>query len=69
MIIEVYEKKQLGKNSGGPKNIDMLYSKEELQDDFSKMKIISLEKKIITLNESEHHKGEAVVLRLIAVKP
>ena len=69
LILEVYEKKQLGKNSGGPKNIDMLYSKEELQDDFSKMKIISLEKKIITLNESEHHKGEAVVLRLIAVKP
>ena len=69
LILEVYEKKQLGKNSGGPQNIDMLYSKEELQDDFSKMKIISLEKKIITLNESEHHKGEAVVLRLIAVKP
>lgn len=69
LILEVYEKKQLGKNSGGPQNIDMLYSKEELQDDFSKMKIISLEKKIITLNESEHHRGEAVVLRLIAVKP
>jgi len=47
----------------------MLYSKEELKDDFNKMKIIVLEKKIITLNESVHHKGEAFVLRLIAVKP
>ncbi len=68
LILEVYEKEQLGKDSGGPKNIDMLYSKEELKNDFNNMKIIGLEKKVINLNESEHHKGEAVVLRLIAVK-
>ncbi len=69
LIPEVYEKEQLGKDSGGPRNIDMLYSKEELINDFNNMKIILLEKKIINLNESHHHKGEAVVLRLIAVKP
>ncbi len=69
LILEVYEKEQLGKDSGGPKNIDMLYSKEELKDDLKKMKIIIFEKKIITLNESEQHKGKAAVLRLIAVKP
>ncbi len=69
LILEVYEKEQLGKDSGGPQNIDMLYSEEELKNDFNNMKIIVLEKKIINLNESEHHKGEAVVLRLIAVKP
>jgi 2-polyprenyl-3-methyl-5-hydroxy-6-metoxy-1,4-benzoquinol methylase len=69
LILEVYEKEQLGKASGGPQNIDMLYSKEELKDDFVKMKIINLEKKIVILNESEQHKGEAAVLRLIAVKP
>jgi len=69
LIIEVYEKEQLGKDSGGPQNIDILYSKEELKNDFYNMKIIGLGKKIINLNESHHHKGEAVVLRLIAVKP
>jgi len=69
LILEVYDKEQLGKDSGGPQNIDMLYSKVELRIDFNNMKIILLEKKIINLNESEHHKGEAVVLRLIAVKP
>ncbi len=69
LILEVYEKGQLGKDSGGPQNIDMLYSKEELKNDFNNMKIIELEKKVINLNESEQHKGEAVVLRLIAVKP
>jgi hypothetical protein len=47
----------------------MLYSKEELKEDFNLMEINLLEKKRIHLNESHHHKGEAVVLRLIAVKP
>ena len=69
LILEVYEKEQLGKDSGGPQNIDMLYSKEELRNDFVNMNIIVLEKKIITLNESNQHNGEAVVQRLIAVKP
>lgn len=69
LILEVYEKDQLGKSSGGPKNIEMLYSKEELDRDFKKMKIIQFEKKIIELTESKHHEGEAVVLRLVAVKP
>jgi SAM-dependent methyltransferase len=69
LILEVYEKEQLGKDSGGPQNIDMLYSNEELKNDFNNMKIIGLEKKIINLNESKQHEGEAVVLRLIALKP
>lgn len=69
LILEVYEKEQLGKDSGGPQNIDMLYSREELKEDFKLMKVKLLEKKRIHLDESHHHKGEAVVLRLIAVKP
>jgi len=69
LILEVYEKEQLGKDSGGPQNIDMLYSEKELEDDFAKLNIIVLEKKIVNLNESEQHKGEAVVQRLVAVKP
>ena len=69
LILEVYDKEQLGHGSGGPQNIEMLYSKQELENDFTKMKILVIEKKIVMLNESKHHKGEAVVLRLIAVKP
>lgn len=69
LILEVYEKGQFGKDSGGPQNIDMLYSKEELKEDFKLMGIKLLEKRIIHLDESHFHKGEAVVLRLIAVKP
>ena len=69
LILEVFEKDQLGRNSGGPQNIDMLYSKEEIKKDFEKMRISLLEKKIIALDESEHHRGEAAVLQLVAQKP
>lgn len=68
IILEAFEKEQLGKSSGGPQNIDMLYSFDELAEDFEKLTIITLEKKILTLSESKHHSGEAVVVRVVAVK-
>jgi len=46
----------------------MLYSKEEIEKDFEKMQINSLEKIVIELDEGEHHRGEAVVLQLVAEK-
>jgi len=68
VILEAFDKDQLGKNSGGPQNIDMLYSVDELAEEFARFRINTLEKKIVTLDESIHHKGEAVVVRLIASK-
>jgi len=68
LIVEVFEKEQLGRTSGGPQNIDMLYSIEELKKDFGSMKIILLEKKEVILNEGDHHKGKAMVVRLLAQK-
>jgi SAM-dependent methyltransferase len=66
LILEVYEKEQLGKSSGGPQSLEMLYSIEELKKDFVNMKIEFLQKNYINLDESNHHRGDAVVIRLIA---
>ena len=68
LILEVFEKEQLGKTSGGPQDLEMLYSIEEMKKDFEKMKIELIDKKNIYLDESDHHRGDAVVIRLIAVK-
>lgn len=68
LILEVFEKAQLGRTSGGPQNFDMLYSVEELQNDFKNMGIILLEKQEVNLDEGELHNGKAVVVRLIAQK-
>ncbi|NQU32345.1 MAG: class I SAM-dependent methyltransferase [Bacteroidetes bacterium] len=69
IILEGFSKNQISRGSGGPKDIEMLFSKEELLSDFydlSKMKIQTIETK---LDEGESHKGQASVIRLTAIKP
>ncbi len=67
-IIEVYEKKQLGKNSGGPQSEEMLYSITELENDFKDLKTIYLNEELVELNEGEKHSGEANVIRYVGIK-
>ncbi len=68
IIMEVYAKEQLGRESGGPQNYDMLFSMEEIEENFKGLKTRKLTKEFIKLNESKYHKGEAVVLRYIGIK-
>ncbi len=68
IILEAFSKEQLKYNSGGPKDINRLFSEDELRTDFaslSNIKIISLEKDI---SEGSHHLGKASILRLIGIK-
>ncbi len=67
LILEGFSIDQLSFNSGGPKNIDMLYT-EELVEEFHGLKTISVERKIIELNEGLYHIGEASVIQLIMQK-
>lgn len=67
-IFEAYEKEQLGKSSGGPQQLDLLYSLEEIVTDFIDLKFLHLAKEKIVLNEGNAHKGEAVVVRFVAEK-
>lgn len=68
IIMEVYSKEQLGRNSGGPQNPDMLYSIEGIKNIFSGLKHTMLEQKIVYLTESKLHYGEASVIRFIGEK-
>lgn len=68
IILEAYEKEQLGRTSGGPQNIDLLYSLEDIVNDFIDLKFLYLAKEKIFLKEGAAHKGEALVLRLVAEK-
>lgn len=66
IILEGFSKKQLGLSSGGPKNKEMLFSKEEIKNDFNALNIIDLSEKEIELSEGKFHKGKAYVIRMIA---
>lgn len=67
-LLEVFSKEQINYQSGGPKNLDLLYSLEELKTNFKDFEIIVANKLIINLNEGYLHKGEGSVIRFLAQK-
>jgi len=67
IIFEAYAKEQLGRSSGGPQDITMLYSIAGVRRNFRGMKIITLKKEVIQLNEGKFT-GEAVIIRFVGEK-
>jgi SAM-dependent methyltransferase len=67
VIFEAFAKAQLGKSSGGPQNIEMLYSIEEVQTEFSGLDFKSLKEETIELAEGKKHVGEARVIRFVGM--
>ena len=73
VIFEAFSKKHLDyslKNEkvGGPKDIDMLFSIEELETDFSNYEIIELNELEIELSEGLFHNGKGLVIRFVGRK-
>ena len=68
LILEGFSKSQLGKGSGGPKDLSMLFSEEELRQDFLKLKMLHVEQLNTTLNEGTYHRGLASIIRLFGIK-
>ncbi len=68
VIIEVFEKEQIKYNSGGPKDESLLYSLEDIAEDFIDLEFEKFSKEKIFLNEGNAHKGEAIVIRFVGIK-
>jgi len=73
IIFEAFSKKHLdyiarNEKVGGPKDIDMLYSIDEIQSDFGNYEIIELAEKEIELNEGLFHNGAGCVIRFVGRK-
>jgi len=73
VVFEAFSKKHLdylAKNEkvGGPKDIDSLFSIEEIKADFDNYEIITLEEKVIELNEGLYHNGQGSVIRFVGRK-
>ena len=66
IMLECFSKLQFANRSGGPKNMDLLYSLKDIQNDFKNYNIEFLEQKEVELNEGSMHQGKASVIRLIA---
>jgi len=68
LIMESFSKEQIFRDSGGPKNPEMLYSAEDMQKDFADFSDLQIEKTETELNEGPFHMGKASVIRVIATK-
>ena len=68
IILELFSKNQLGKNSGGPQDLDLLCSIEQIRKNFPIFKNELLLEENILLSEGEFHQGEASVIRFVGVK-
>jgi 2-polyprenyl-3-methyl-5-hydroxy-6-metoxy-1,4-benzoquinol methylase len=68
LLIEAFNKTQLGKKSGGPQALELLYSIDEMKSDFAGFEFIEATETTIALSEGEYHKGAAEIIRIIALK-
>ena len=68
IILELFSKNQFRKDSGGPQNLDMLSTIEEIKNDFKGLKTIVLSEDNINLDEGAKHSGEASVIRYLGQK-
>ncbi|MBU2997910.1 class I SAM-dependent methyltransferase [Cellulophaga baltica] len=73
IIFEAFSKNHLkykmeNPKVGGPGDLDVLFSIDELKSDFKNYNIIQLEEKTIELDEGIYHIGQGSVIRFIAKK-
>lgn len=64
-ILEGFSKNQLGNNSGGPKDMEWLFSKEELAEDFAFLPKVNIEYETRILDEGPLHQGKAELVHLV----
>lgn len=73
-FVEAFSKEQLNYNSGGPKDFELLYDKNELENIFQensnqlKFEVILSEQKLVILHEGKLHEGEGSVVRFVCKK-
>lgn len=70
VIFEAYSKKNLefvarNPKVGGPKNVDMLFTTDEILADFPDFEVLYLAEEVIELVEGKFHEGEGCVVRFV----
>lgn len=68
IILELFTPEQLNYTSGGPKDVDLLYTADQARHDFVGAASIQVEEVKIELNESRYHQGPAAVVRAVVVR-
>jgi len=65
VILQAFTPAQLQFTSGGPKQMDLLYTAVMLRKDFADAETLQLEEKEVQLNEGHMHRGPAAVVQAV----
>jgi SAM-dependent methyltransferase len=68
IILEAFSKAQIHHGTGGPKDINMLYSAEELTADFAGLSSLEVWEEEVILEEGGFHSGKSALIRLLGKK-
>lgn len=73
VIMEVFSEKQInyqakGDYGAGPKDVDMLYTLEDIKSDFKNFKVVELQEVEKYLSEGDHHKGLSSTIQFVGIK-
>jgi SAM-dependent methyltransferase len=69
LLLEAYTPKQLDRNTGGPKDPDMLASLVELTEELAGLEFVHAQELDREVREGAYHTGVASVVQIIAVRP
>jgi cyclopropane fatty-acyl-phospholipid synthase-like methyltransferase len=68
LLLQGYTPKQLEYRTGGPSNVDNLYTAEDLRRDFGAMEILQLREHDAEISEGPGHSGMSALVDLVARK-
>ena len=69
MIIQGYTPKQLDYGTGGPKELDHLYTRAMIEREFAGWKDVSIAEEELEMHEGPAHSGMSAVINFVARKP
>lgn len=69
LLLEAYSENQLGRTTGGPKDLDMLMTVSKIEHDFPNLEPILLRELERDVREGKLHTGLASVVQFIGKKP
>lgn len=68
-VMEVYTPRQLQFDTGGPKNVELLYEPDEVRRELTGLTLERCEELERDVHEGEFHGGRSAVLQVVARKP
>lgn len=68
LIFQGFSKEQINYQSGGPRDVNMLFSEDELKGDFSELKTLQITSGFTFLTEGDFHQGKAAVINVLGYK-